>query len=85
MAQVMSPREQAFVLITCETGSETQVAEQIKTISGTKEVAMTSGSHDILVSVQAHDVEALKTTIDEKIRGISGIRATTTLVIAGSL
>ena len=85
MAQVMSPREQAFVLITCETDSETQIAEQIKTLSGVKEVAMTRGAHDILVSIEAHDVESLKSTIDEKIRGISGIRATTTLVIAGSL
>ncbi len=85
MAQVMSPREQAFVLITCETDSETKVAEQIKTLHGVKEVAMTTGSHDILVNIEAHDVESLKTTIEEKIRGISGIRATTTLVIAGSL
>ncbi len=85
MAQVMSPREQAFVLITCETGSEFHVADQIKNIHGVNEVAMTTGSHDILVSVQAHDVESLKDTIDEKIRGIAGIRATTTLVIAGRL
>lgn len=85
MAQVMSPREQAFVLITCETGSEIHVAEQIKPLSGVKEVAMTRGTHDILVSIVAHDVESLKSTIEEKIRGIPGIRATTTLVIAGSL
>ena len=85
MSQIMAPREQAFVLLTCETGFETHVAEQIRSLAGVKEVAMTSGSHDMLVGIEAYDVQSLKSTIDEKIRGISGIRATTTLVIAGHL
>jgi hypothetical protein len=42
----------AFILITCELGSEGKIAENFKTIDGTKEVQRVVGNYDIVVKLE---------------------------------
>jgi DNA-binding Lrp family transcriptional regulator len=70
----------AYVLINCELGSEEAVIAELKAIESIKEVHGTFGAYDILVKIESSLVEALRETITWKIRKISKIRSTLTLM-----
>ncbi|MFB5606183.1 MAG: Lrp/AsnC ligand binding domain-containing protein [Nitrosarchaeum sp.] len=70
----------AFVLINCELGSEESVISELKSISGVTEVHGVFGAYDILARVESKEVETLRETITWKIRKISKIRSTLTLM-----
>jgi|TARA_B110000438_G_scaffold50664_1_gene51138 DNA-binding Lrp family transcriptional regulator len=70
----------AYVLINCELGSEEFVISELKLIEEVVEVHGTFGAYDILAKVEASLVEKLRETITWKIRKISKIRSTLTLM-----
>ena len=70
----------AYVLINCELGSEESVISQLKSIEGVKEVHGTFGAYDILVKIEADQVEALREAITWKIRKIDNVKSTLTLM-----
>ena len=70
----------AYVLINCDLGSEEFVILELKAIEGVVEVHGTFGAYDILAKVEASLVEKLRETITWKIRKISKIRSTLTLM-----
>ncbi len=74
--------ETTCVMINCESGSEARIIDDIHEIKGVKECVRTTGPHDILVIVESNTVELLKEIIENKIRKIPNVTATTTLVIA---
>lgn len=73
-----SPRT-AFVMITCHSGSERQIIDELRTIDGILEVKGTIGAYDIVTKLDTLRVESLRTIIS-KIRRIPEIRATTAVV-----
>tara|TARA_B110000438_G_scaffold202167_1_gene193723 strand:- start:1750 stop:1989 length:240 start_codon:yes stop_codon:yes gene_type:complete len=70
----------AYVLINCELGSEEMVISELKLIEGVVEVHGTFGAYDILGKVESSLVEALREIITWKIRKISKICSTLTLM-----
>ncbi len=70
----------AFVLINCELGSEESIIQQLRGISGLKEVHGTFGAYDILAKIDSDTIEKLRETITWKIRKIERIRSTLTLM-----
>lgn len=70
----------AYVLINCDTGSEEPVIDDLKSIIGVKNVSGVFGAYDIVAEVQTPTVDKLRETITMKIRKISGIRSTLTLM-----
>ncbi|MGI0006571.1 MAG: Lrp/AsnC family transcriptional regulator [Nitrosotalea sp.] len=74
--------ETTYVMINCESGSETRIIDEIQEIKGVKMCVRTTGPYDILVIVESNTVELLKEIIENKIRKIPSVIATTTLVIA---
>lgn len=71
----------AFVLISCDLGTEDNVISGLKAIEGIKEIFVTFGVYDILVKAEAENFETLRDTIITwKIRKIPGIRSTLTLM-----
>jgi DNA-binding Lrp family transcriptional regulator len=70
----------AYLMINCESGSETQIIDELKTFPEIKKVDMTIGRHDILTLIQAGSADELSDIITMKIRKIPEIRCTTTLV-----
>jgi DNA-binding Lrp family transcriptional regulator len=69
-----------YILINCELGSEDAVISELKSIEGVREVHGTFGAYDILAKVESEQVEKLRETITWKIRKISKIRSTLTLM-----
>ncbi len=80
--QMRRNTETTCVMINCESGSETRVIDEIKSIPGVKESIRTSGPYDILAIIESNTVESLKEIIENQIRKIPQIRTTTTLVIS---
>jgi DNA-binding Lrp family transcriptional regulator len=71
----------AYILVNCTMGSEENIIREIAGLDEVKEVRGTYGVHDILVKVKSDTTESLNHTITRKIRRISGITSTVTLVV----
>ena len=71
----------AYILVNCILGSEESVIKEIAEVSDVNEVRGTYGVHDIFVKVKSDTTESLNHTITSKIRRISGITSTVTLVV----
>ena len=71
---------EAYILINCDIGSEEEVIAALKDIDAIKEVHGTFGAYDILGKVESSLVEALREIITWKIRKISKICSTLTLM-----
>jgi len=71
----------AFVLINVESGSEEEVLKQIKKIAGVEEAYYSYGVYDIIAKIKAETMERLRETVTQKMRTISKVRSTLTLII----
>jgi DNA-binding Lrp family transcriptional regulator len=71
----------AFVLITSETGRETEIEDKIKEMEYVKEVYLVYGQYDIIVRITAENQAEIKSVVFSKIRNLKGIRSTLTLAV----
>ena len=72
---------EAYVLINVESGAEEEVVNELKTIKGIEEAYYSYGVYDIITKVKADSMENLKETVTHKIRTISKVRSTLTLIM----
>jgi DNA-binding Lrp family transcriptional regulator len=70
----------AFVLINTELGSETSVLNDLSKIEGVKEIFAVYGTYDIVAKVKAETMEKLKEIVTVRIRKVTNVRATLTLM-----
>ncbi len=70
----------AYVLISCDLGFDTEIIEEMKHLSDVKDAHGIFGAYDILVKVESDNVENLKDVITWKIRKLSSVRSTLTLM-----
>jgi len=71
----------AFVLINVESGSEEEVLDQIKKIEGVEEAYYSYGVYDIITKIKADSMEKLREAVTRKVRTISRVRSTLTLIM----
>ncbi|MBS1260529.1 MAG: hypothetical protein MAG473_00859 [Thaumarchaeota archaeon] len=71
---------QAYVLINCDLGHEDEIIKSLKELEFVKEVDGTFGAYDIIAKVEADSTDKLRETITWKIRKMSKIRSTLTLM-----
>ena len=71
---------EAFVLINCDLGAEDEIIRNLKGLDNVIEVAGIFGAYDIIAKVEAENNEVLRETITLKIRKMSKIRSTLTLM-----
>ncbi len=72
--------ETAYVLVSCDLGSEDAIIEDLKHIESVKEVSGTFGAYDIIAKIENQDREKLRETIIWNIRKIQHVRSTLTLM-----
>jgi DNA-binding Lrp family transcriptional regulator len=72
---------QAFVLINVESGSEEEVVSELKKIAGVVEAYFSYGVYDIIAKVKAESMEKLKEMVSRKIRALTKVRSTLTLIM----
>ena len=72
---------QAFVLINVESGAEEDIVKEMKKIDGVEEAYFSYGVYDIISKVKADSMEKLKEMVTHKIRTLSKVRSTLTLIM----
>lgn len=74
----------AFLLIRSDSGSEKEVLETLEDYEEVKEADLIYGEWDIVIKLGMEgDISKLNDFILEKIRPLSGIKQTSTLIVAG--
>lgn len=68
-------------MVNCAIGSEESIIKKTAKLDEVKEVRGTYGVHDIFVKVKSDSTQSLNYAITNKIRKISGISSTVTLVV----
>jgi DNA-binding Lrp family transcriptional regulator len=71
----------AFILLNTKLGQEPNVAKELEKISEVTQSYLVYGVYDILVRVEAGNMNELKELISSKIRRIEDVRSTLTLIV----
>jgi len=71
----------AFVLINVESGSEDDVLKELKRVEGVEESYFSYGVYDIITKVKADTMDKLKELVTRRIRTLSKVRSTLTLIM----
>jgi len=75
----------AFILINSELGKEEDVLKELRSIENVKEAHFVYGVYDIIVKVEAENMEKLKEIVTFKIRRLNDVRSTLTMTVAGDV
>lgn len=70
----------AYILINCESGYESVVAKNVKSIDNVLTCSIVYGTYDIIVEIIFDTLKQLEYIIKNKIRKISKIQLTMTLI-----
>ena len=70
----------AYILGKVEPNQEKKVVTGLKSIKGIKIADMTFGQYDFIAQVEASDEKELKNILVDKVRLVSGIASTMTLI-----
>ena len=71
----------AFVLINTETGFMDEVLKALSNIEGVEEAYSVYGVYDIIAKVEAETMDNLKDIVTWKIRKLSKVRTTLTMIV----
>ena len=71
--------EKAYILISCEIGTEHDLVSQLKTIDSVKNAIVTYGEYDVVIEAEAENEEKMNDLIMSKLRKLEKIRTTITL------
>lgn len=71
----------AFVMITAEIGREGEVLNELKKIEHVREASLTYGVYDIVAKVEAETWDKLKEVMTSKVRRLTGVRSTLTMIV----
>ncbi len=72
---------QGYVLITAAIGKVKQVAKELQGLRGVKSVHVVTGPYDIIVFVEAKDLDILTSTVVEGIHKVKGVVDTNTAIV----
>jgi len=71
----------AFVMITADIGREGDVLNELKKIEHVKEACLTYGVYDIVAKIEAETWDKLKEVMTSKVRRLTGVRSTLTMIV----
>ena len=75
----------AVILLCVIPGKEQAVKEKVLELEQTKKCQITFGEYDLYIEVQASNVKELGSFVTKKIRQITGVTKSITLIISESL
>ncbi|WP_048097544.1 Lrp/AsnC ligand binding domain-containing protein [Candidatus Nitrosopumilus salaria] len=70
----------AYVMLNCELGAESEIIEQLKALDNVVDVFETIGTHDMLVKLQAENFEKIREIVSWNIQKLKNVRSTATLI-----
>jgi DNA-binding Lrp family transcriptional regulator len=72
----------AYVLFSVSSGLEEQVYEEVKKLESIQEVFVAYGVYDLIAKIKTDSMEELKELVTHRLRRITGVRSTLTLIQA---
>jgi len=72
----------AYILVVTDSGMEQRVADELALLDFIKSADLVYGEYDIVAKIDINQVPQLTESILSKIRPISGITRTSTLIVA---
>lgn len=72
---------QAYILLNCILGKETELLEELNKLEEVKEGNIIMGLYDIIIKVEVPDTKDLRPLLTQKIKVLSGIRQSMTVII----
>ncbi|MDF2421721.1 MAG: Lrp/AsnC ligand binding domain-containing protein [Nitrosopumilus sp.] len=70
----------AYVMLNCDLGAESDIIEQLKEIKQVVDVFETIGTHDMMVKLQADNFETIRDIVSRNIQKLKNVRSTATLI-----
>ena len=70
----------AYVMLNCELGAETEIIEKLRELEEVKDVFETIGTHDMMVKLQADNFEKIREIVSWNIQKLDKVRSTSTLI-----
>ena len=70
----------AYVMLNCELGAETEIIEKLKELEEVKDVFETIGTHDMMVKLQADNFEKIREIVSRNIQQLPKVRSISTLI-----
>lgn len=71
----------ALVLITVDSGTDTEVVKELKKVPSVKEVYEVYGAYDIIAMVEEESNARIKETVFNSIRKLNHVKSTLTMMI----
>jgi DNA-binding Lrp family transcriptional regulator len=71
----------AYVLINVESGSEDEVLNELRSVEGVEESYFSYGVYDLITKIKADTMEKLKEMVTRRIRTLTKVRSTLTLIM----
>ncbi|MDP6049178.1 MAG: Lrp/AsnC ligand binding domain-containing protein [Candidatus Bathyarchaeota archaeon] len=71
----------AFVLINTDMGADAEVGAALKKIDAVKEFYGVYGVYDLVVRIEAENLQQLKDVISSNIRTIDNVKSTLTMIV----
>ena len=71
--------DKAYILLSCEIGTEHDLAAQLRQINEIKDVLITYGEYDVVIKAETENAAQMDDLITSKIRKLEKIRTTITL------
>ncbi len=70
----------AYVMLNCDLGAESDIIEQLKEIEQVVDVFETIGTHDMMVKLKADNFETVRDIVSRNIQKLKNVRSTATLI-----
>lgn len=70
----------AYILVKVEAGKDKEVLKDIRKLSGINRASATYGMYDLFIEVNFKTVEELDEFVFDKLRKISGVKETVTMI-----
>ncbi len=71
----------ALVLLNVESGREDEVLGELRKVDGVQEAFVSYGEYDLVATVKADTMDALKDVITFRVRRIERVKSTLTLIL----
>ena len=71
----------AIVLISVDSGTDTEVIHELKQIDDIKEIYEVYGAYDLIVMMEGNSRSTIKETVFDKVRELTHIKSTLTMMV----
>lgn len=72
---------QALIFVNCDANHQETIRDHIAQVKGVHEVHMINGIYDLILKAESESEARLREDVIRKIRSISGVRSTTTMIV----